>query len=203
MDKKDFDRDTAILAARYITTNPYMVIDTETTGLVLPLVCQIGWMNELGERRVELIKPRSPIEPGAEAVHHISNDMVKDARQMQDVLREIVVQCAGRCTVFYNTPFDTKAISNSIQTEYKPSPSYDAMLLYAAFRGQWDAFRGSYRWAKLGVACDECGIIVDEALHDASTDAYMTGKLLAFMALQTTSGEEKLLSHIENELKDM
>lgn len=57
----------------------YIVIDSETTGLASPIsACEIAWividesMTVLDEQR-HLTDPQRPIDPGAQAIHGISN----------------------------------------------------------------------------------------------------------------------------------
>ncbi len=59
----------------------WVLLDTETTGLGDQAeVVQIGVINGAGKVLVDnrLVKPTLPIDPGAEAIHHISNAMVVD-----------------------------------------------------------------------------------------------------------------------------
>lgn len=192
MNQREYDKDVAILTARLIVSGKYIVIDTETTGLVEPEACQIAWVLEGGERYGKLVKPEKPIESGAEGVHHISNDMVKNSDSAISVTAELLEMSKGRLVVFYNSPFDVGVIARSIKGDYKPK-NHDAMLIFSAYNNTWDEYHGKYKWHKLGSALALCGIKADEALHDASADAYMTRELLIYVSKQLTSGE-KLLS---------
>ena len=58
--------------------------DTETTGIdAEDRLCQIAYKS--GEEIFcEIYKPEKPIPPGASAVHHITNEMVKDRPAFTD-----------------------------------------------------------------------------------------------------------------------
>lgn len=199
MNQREYDRDTAILTARLITSNKYIVIDTETTGLVEPEACQVAWVTETGERFGTFVKPSKEIETATTAFHHISNEMVKDAKSMSDWMPTLTDLSRGRFVLFYNAPFDCGVIERSIKAPYRPDNLYDVMLLFSAFVGTWDSFHGNYKWHKLGTAISMLGIKTDETLHDASTDAYMTRELLLIMAKQSTTGEVKAFVDLVNE----
>jgi DNA polymerase III epsilon subunit-like protein len=70
------------------------IFDTETTGLKAPGVVEIAWivvdknLNVLDEFR-SLVNPEKPIEPGAQAVHGITAEMVEDMPTM-DMIAALV-----------------------------------------------------------------------------------------------------------------
>jgi DNA polymerase III subunit epsilon len=92
----------------------YGIGDTETTGLKGARACEIGLI-EFDPMTLQpiaqwesLIDPEKPIEPGAQAIHGITNEMVADAPTMKEY-REIVIpgQLDGEwCIVGYNVQFD-------------------------------------------------------------------------------------------------
>lgn len=189
------DRDKAISDARWILMNKYFVLDTETTGLTDSQMCQIAILHGDGTQYKSLVKPTIPIEPGASNVHHIKDTDVENAPSANDVLRHIPIMCMF---VGYNTQFDVKVLQNSLSaygltfnTEYYEF--YDVMLLYASFKGVWDEYHGNYKWHKLGDACEQCGITVEddghEGFHDAMYDSIMTDKLLKYISIQKLSTE--------------
>jgi DNA polymerase III epsilon subunit-like protein len=197
---KNYDRDVAILTCRMLRESPYVVVDTETTGLTEPEACQIGWVTYEGKRGLINIKPNKPIEAGAYAIHHISNEMVKDCPTFSDVFAAQVPVLPY--TLFYNAPFDTGVIARSLSKEYHPAGSYDIMLIYSSFDGTWDSYHNNYKWWKLGTALTMCHIQINETLHDASVDASMTRELMLFVANQKTSGEIKIINSYRTEEKE-
>lgn len=84
-------------------------LDTETTGLeVSDRLCAIGWVDE-DEVHYELINPMKKIPPGASAIHHITNEMLKDApvfaasKSCEKLLSLNNTQCV---LVSHNAPYD-------------------------------------------------------------------------------------------------
>lgn len=193
------DRDKAISDARWILMNKYFVLDTETTGLNNAEMCQIAIVYSDGNKYKSLVKPTVPIEEGASKIHHITDETVKDAPSAVDILRHIPVMSMF---VAYNTPFDLKVIQQSLKAHghiYNAENNYfyDVMLIYSAFKGDWDEKHGNYKWHKLGDACEQCGILTqkefseeDQSLHDAMYDATLTQKLLKYISIQKLSTEE-------------
>ena len=186
MDK--VDRDNAIKLARKIIEAPFVVLDTETTGLREPLACSIALVNELGDVWKSLVKPSKQIEPGAIAVHKITNEMVEAAPALSDVKGDLVNFISKSPVVIYNAPFDTAVVKRDLP-DFELGEVHDAMQIYAAFVGQWDDYHGNYRWHKLGAACAACGLKPDGELHGADVDAEMTRRLLIYIAGSKTSGE--------------
>lgn len=186
--EKDADRFRAIEEARWILGGDYCILDTETTGLKNAQACQIAILHSDGFSLKSLVKPTIPIEPGAQAVHHITDEDVKDAPTIVDIISENFP--SDGIVVIYNAKFDLEILRNSLRAYnanwgYPESEVCDAMMIYAAFHGEWSDFYKSYKWQKLGVACEQCGITLDgEELHDALTDVRMTEKLLKYIANQ-------------------
>lgn len=187
------DRDQAILAARAIIQNHYFILDTETTGLNNAQMCQLAVLQDDGFQFKSLVKPTIPIEAGASSVHHITDKDVENSPNALEVLHALPVFSA---MVIYNAQFDLKILRQSakahgaIFTDQYNNHTYDAMLIYSAFRGLWDDYHGNYKWWKLGEACAQCKIELDLELHDALSDCIMTDRLIKYIASQKLSTEE-------------
>jgi DNA polymerase-3 subunit epsilon len=191
LDKKLSDRDKAISDARWILINPYCVLDTETTGLNNAQACQIAYVKSDGTQYKSLVKPTIPIEKEATAVHGISNEDVENAPDITEIQRFLPLY---NLFVAYNAPFDLKVLQQSFLAHglvYNDDYNnvYDAMQIYSAYKGDWDDYRGNYKWYKLGVACEQCGITMDLELHDAISDVIMIERLIKYIALQKLSTE--------------
>lgn len=186
------DRDEAIREARFLVSHPYYIVDTETTGLKNAQMCQIGMLDSDGHVMSSYVKPTIPIEPGAMAVHHITDEMVKDAPTADQI---ITAFRSNKNMIIYNAPFDTQVIINSLNAAGAPKfefpEIFDAMQIYSKFRGEWNDYYQNYRWHKLEAACNQCGIAIDVTLHDALADCIMTDKILHHMADQKLSEEMK------------
>lgn len=93
----------------------FLLLDTETTGLKDSRLVTLAYNIE-GEYMIHygMFKPPIPIEPGASAANHLTNEMVKDApvfsgsedyRKLQELLNThtLVAHCAA---------FDAKVLAN-------------------------------------------------------------------------------------------
>jgi DNA polymerase III subunit epsilon len=72
--------------------------DLETTGIStkkdrIVEMCFLDPVNNANLTR--LINPNCPIPPGATAIHHISDEMVKDAPLFEETIDEIITFCSG------------------------------------------------------------------------------------------------------------
>ncbi|MEG3904814.1 3'-5' exonuclease [Microcoleus sp. B4-C5] len=86
------DRVNAVLWAReQLSQNDWVILDTETTGLVRAEIVEIAIINHLGEMLLNtLIKPTVPIPAEAAYLHGISDAMVADAPSFPEVYPRIV-----------------------------------------------------------------------------------------------------------------
>lgn len=189
MNKKDLDRRKAIDTAKLWVDRGAIFVDSETTGTESDdEICDIAFVDMDGKTVFEsLVKPTKRIPDAVIKIHHITNEMVANAPTFGQILDPILAFCSGKLVVAYNMGFDGRLIIQSAAAhgwDLKPDPARlrCAMLLYAAFRGNWNSARNSYRWHKLGVAATQCGIDVPEGLHRARVDANLGRQILLHMA---------------------
>lgn len=135
----------------------FVILDTETTGLdSVDEVVQIGVIDGMGTILVDnqLIRPTCSMDPRAQLVHGISEDMLKDAPSFQDYYPSLDSAIGDRKIIIYNAEFDTRILDQS----GRPYSFYFtekfrevecAMIQYAKFFGAWNERKGSFRWQKL------------------------------------------------------
>jgi DNA polymerase-3 subunit epsilon/exodeoxyribonuclease X len=84
-------------------------LDTETTGLeAKDRICALGMITE-DEVHYELIHPGKKIPPGASAIHHITNEMVKDSpafAESQSAEKLKSLNTPENILVSHNAPFE-------------------------------------------------------------------------------------------------
>lgn len=84
-------------------------LDTETTGLeISDRICAIGFIDE-DEVWYELINPMKKIPPSASAIHHITNEMIKESpvfSASKSVEKLITLNTLETILVSHNAPFD-------------------------------------------------------------------------------------------------
>lgn len=100
-------------------------LDTETTGITEPRACQIAFYAPVkdGSPAIEcsLFKPPKPIETGAMATHHITNEMVEGANPFEGSLFKtlLIDHLNSRILVAHNAKFDIGVLKNEgVETKW-------------------------------------------------------------------------------------
>lgn len=191
---KAYAHDQAVLEARLVLKGDYVVLDSETTGLINPEVCQLAYVVSNYKTFCTLVKPVASIEPGATAVHGITNEMVREAKPIDAYWEQIGSLRISQMLIGYNLSYDIKALSRSLRLKnivFEPPKGdiFDVMLCYAAFRGDINPAYGTFKWHKLGEALAQCNLTFDGVAHNALTDVRATLDLLRYIAGQETTWE--------------
>jgi len=138
-------------AAGLLTRDDVLVLDTETTDLNGEII-QLAAVDTKGQTVIDtLVKPQSPVTPGAFAVHHISNAQLRGAPSWRDVAPAFERLALGRLLISYNAPFDEAMVRNSYRAvRLTPIPLHwmCAMRLYARYVHIPGRF-GDCRWVPL------------------------------------------------------
>lgn len=184
-------------AADWIATDP-VFLDTETTGLGDDVeVCDVAVVDLDGDVVFEtLVKPMRPISSTAEAIHHITNDMVQDAPTFDRVLPILVSVLKDRLVVIYNEQFDLRVMTQSAMAAAVPILDWSellasacAMRVYAEFHGEWNEHYQSFRWQRLGSAANQCGLDIPDGMHRARVDADLCRRIVLHMASQAVDSQ--------------
>lgn len=187
-------------------SSPIAILDTETTGLNLDVdePVEIAIIDATGKVLFDKrIKPTISIGPGASAVHGIGMDDLADAPTFAEIHDELMRVLKGRRVVIWNADYDVSMLFNAARAHKLAKPSIDsrcAMHLYARFYGEWNDYRGDYKWQKLDAACDQCGIeaaTIPGSLHSALGDAQRTLEILRYMADEPLPDDEAAHEAVE------
>ena len=195
-------------AGQYVSENP-LFLDTETTGLGEGSeICEIAILNLAGQRLINtLIKTCRPIPEEATEIHGITNEMISNAPTFSELFPRLDDILKGRCVLVYNLLFDEEMIANTARQSgfaldgvgafpnwwfrYEVDPGryrsnwHCAMKLYATYYGEWNNYRGNYRWQALNRAAAQCEIQLPQEIHRAHADAELTRQIVLHMAKQT------------------
>jgi len=166
----------------------FIILDTEITGLNQGEICQLAIIDHNGDVLLDtLVKPNNPIPPHATRNHGITNRDVQAAPNWAFLAPQIENILRGHDVITYNATYDRKMFHQSaeamgmVKIDWKTiSPWYCAMEAFAEFYGDWNAYHQSYRWKKLSVAADYCGVEVKDA-HNALGDCLMTLGVINFI----------------------
>jgi len=147
----------------------FAVIDTETTGLDVPIkACEVAWimvdenMNILSEA-VHRVNPFRPIHPGASNIHGIYDHDVALCPAVEEVLKDLPQPF---CAIGHNVAFDLRVIGGHIE--------YNADLCTLALSRRW--VKGTTNH-KLPTLQKELGLS-DQLSHSALGDCYTALELL-------------------------
>jgi len=173
-----------------------IVLDTETTGLEPAeghRIIEIGCV-EVVERRLtgndfhRYIQPDREIDPGAAAVHGITNEFLTDKPRFADIVEELLDYCRGAELVIHNAPFDVGFLNHELTLWRADAPAIEELCTVSdslvLARRMHPGQRNS-----LDALCKRYGI--DNAhreLHGALLDA----QILADVYLAMTGGQVSL-----------
>lgn len=184
-------------AAAWLEMRP-VYLDTETTGVgdgnkgPLDEIVSIAVVDHDGTVLLDqLVRPRQCIPPAATAIHGITDEHVERMPHFDELWPRLVRVITGRNVVIYNAQFDQRMLNQSMRAcgrgaQYRTYWAWTmcAMTLYAQYVGDWNEYRGDYKWHKLSAAAEACGLTWCGAAHGALADAQMTRNLVHYMAAQ-------------------
>jgi DNA polymerase-3 subunit epsilon len=183
-----------------VNRNEFVVLDTETTGLGRDAeIVQLALLSCDGHPILDtLIRPKQIIPYEATSIHGITNEMVKDAPDLRELMDCLFKTVEGRDVIIYNASFDIPMLRQTFAAHgFNPAwqPFYDsirsitcAMLGYAEHNGDWNDYFGNYRWVRLAHACANERLSVADA-HQAMGDCKMTLALIKHLASYLTPDE--------------
>lgn len=178
-----------------------IMLDTETTGLDYRLgdrVIEIGCIEMVGRKQTQktfhqYLNPDREIDPGAQAVHGISNDFLADKPRFNEVAHDFIEFIRGAELVIHNAGFDVGFLNNELALAGLPpleevcSGVLDTLKLAREMRpgkkNSLDALCNEY-------SIDNSG----RTFHGALLDA----QLLAEVYLGLTRGQESLLMDLDS-----
>lgn len=182
------DRLDAIKLAKSIIELKPVYLDTETSGLRDNAeIVEIAILDHDGKLLLErLVRSVRRIPADAIAIHHITDDMVREAPRWPEVWPDVEAIIAGRPVAIYNADFDLRMMKQSqrIAMQSWRLPRWEifcVMKLYAQFYGDWDPYRRNYRFVSLEVA-GRLSMIPLPNTHRAPDDAALTRALLHAIA---------------------
>jgi DNA polymerase-3 subunit epsilon len=150
-------RDKAILWARkLVEEGSALILDTETTGLDADdEVIQIAIIDIRGETVLySLVNPCFPIPEEATQINGITDEMVANAPNFDEIHKRLIELLPGHELIAYNAEFDERMlIQSAVQWGNSPKDffriKHDAMLYYADFVGEWSEYYESNKWQPL------------------------------------------------------
>ncbi len=175
-------------------------LDLETTGLS-PLVNRIVEIAGIKVTPTGLEKFSSLVNPGIKmdskniSIHHITNEMVKDAPPISEVLPRFMDFCGGLPFVAHNAQFDLGFIVYSLHALGMP---FSDNGIYCTVKLSRLVFKELERF-KLGILAEKLNIELKNA-HRAEDDAFVCLKIFHQGLLRATKKdvEQSLIFHLND-----
>ena len=193
------DKDPIITRSKGQTIDDtiYCVFDLETTGISFRTekITEIGIMKvkngEVIDSFETFVNPEKPIPMRVQEITHITDDMVKDAPTIEEILPKVLEFFGDSVLVAHNADFDTSFIKYNCE---KMGLKFDNTYL-DTLRLAKDLFP-EYKKYKLGIIAENLGIKVEVA-HRALDDVDTTVKVFNVMLKMLKDKGIKTLEEID------
>lgn len=165
-------------------------LDVETTGLHPTRgdrVVEIACVGEYGLWHT-LIHPMRPVPKTAQAIHHITTDMVAQAPEFSEIAAELFSLLHGKIVVGHHVMFDLGFLAHEFSLAHHDMPSgrmLDTLSLAEAMGMGRPALGAFARQLSLSPPTSPA--------HRASTDAHLTQDCL--LAALKRMGQERVMAH--------
>ena len=160
-----------------------IIIDTETTGLINPGVCEIALVDLQGNVLLDsLVKPRVSMSSEAREIHGLSDQQLDSAPFIEDIFIENN-DLFRRPMIAWNWLFDRNALFGSLQPwvktisdeekENAPNPKGECFMSpYSALYGEYCDTRKARKRVRLTKAYEDCLEPITQQ-HRALSDCQM------------------------------
>lgn len=173
--------------AEVTTSDKYIILDTETTGLQGQVI-ELAIIDAQGNIIYDgLFKSTCAIEPGAQEQHHISEAMLSGSPYFYEEWPEIYRRIQGKSIITYGAPFDRGRILATILDHHMLGNLEESdielmqKLEFYCLMEEYRRYGRFPRWQKLKLACSQQNIkFVQE--HRALSDALATLQVIRAMA---------------------
>lgn len=194
------------LLDRPIAESRFVALDTETTGfgvyardeIVSIALLELHGLELTGRELRTLVNPRRPIPAASTEIHGITDEQVRDAPVIDEVVANLVEFLDGAVLVGHHTNFDVRFLNKTLRRllgSQLRNPVLDTMLMYLGFSGRI----GRYSLEELARYCRLPVTERHTAYGDALTAAHLfqwlaprladPGRPVSFLLQQQDSGE--------------
>lgn len=177
------DKDPCVfLSKNQNVDTEYCILDLETTGIshITEKITEIGIIKIKDGKEIDtfetFVNPEKHIPEEVQNITHITDEMVKTAPKIQEVLPKMIEFIGDSVVVTHNTDFDITWLKyNYEKFGYKWENTYlDTLRLAKAMYPEFSKY-------KLGFIADKLGIVVEvahRALDDVKTLVQVFNKML-------------------------
>lgn len=170
-----------------IQRGDFVVLDTETTGLINAEIVQIAVVDSQDNVLLDtLVKPVNRIPYDVIRIHGITNERVADAPSWADVTHQVQAILRDRDVVVYNASFDRKMLHSSADAAKLPKVDWKSFSRWWCAMEAFAELQGNYQYGRLKMhklvnAARYYNIPVVDA-HSAIGDARLTLALVRAIA---------------------
>ena len=155
-DEPDYttDRQRAVAWAKTVLEQPFLILDTETTGLDGSAeAIEIAVIDRDGvEVFNSRIKPLNPIPQSATTIHGTTNKDVENASSFFQIYLKLKSILESDSVIIYNSAFDRRILNQQCKLNNLPLIEFTtqcAMNWYSQYCGDWNEYYQSYTWQRL------------------------------------------------------
>jgi len=168
---------------KMVRSETFFVLDTETTGLTNRAeICQIAIIDHEGTPLLNTyVRPQRHIPGDATKIHGIRWSDVMSSPDWETVRGLVLDTIEGENVVVYNAVYDRRLMHQSDEAlslekiEWgKLSKYFCAMEAFAEIYGEWNEYRGNYRWQPLNEALRHYKLESPAEAHTALADCQST-----------------------------
>jgi len=168
---------------KMVRNETFFVLDTETTGLTNRAeICQIAIIDHEGIPLLNTyVRPQRHIPSDATKIHGIQWSDVMNSPDWGSVRELVLDTLEGENVVVYNAVYDRRLMHQSDEAlslekiEWgKISKYFCAMQAFAEIYGEWNEYRGDYRWQPLSDALRYYKLDPPADSHTALADCQST-----------------------------
>lgn len=202
-------RTEAIKQMRTMLDTPDLVVfDTETTGVGEDAeIVRFSAINGAGETLIDVMicpsedglkklveKDENGVSPAD--IHGLTPDILKTQPTFDEQHAHLAYMLEGKTLAAYNADYDTRLVRQDCARHGLESlipdgtEVLDPMLVYAQYRGEWNALYGNWKYHKLSDALAHEGVEVLNA-HDSVDDCRMTLSLMNHVAVKLTDADSQ------------
>lgn len=160
----------------------YAVVDTETTGTLkedraVSLAIVVVEDGVVRDTYYRVVNPERAISAEAMAIHHITEDDVKDAPTLVSLLPELIERTAG-CVAYvaHNAPFDRRMLPGLPE-----KPWLDTLPLARVLHPSLESYRNEALKETLALDCSTFEGVAHNALYDAQVTTRLFLHLMALL----------------------
>ena len=179
---------------------PFVILDTETTGLTPRFgdrIVEIALLKvrnrEIVDRFESLINPGRPISPGASAINGITDEMVQFSPYFTQIADQVLAFIADSVLVIHNARFDLGFLASQLNLAKRPNPVNPVLDTIRLAKLAYPKLK-SYSLGNLATALEILIPHLHRAMDDVEITAHVFDKIITELEMRNIKTLDELLS---------